>query len=90
MTFNSSRSFDWKNPPDTAGTLRLELWARRMDTGNMLRLTDYNKRSAGRRRVLTSDYAWSPADKEIAVYYATFDRGSITQAVDILLLNRAY
>ena len=29
VTFNSSRSFDWKNPPDTAKTLRLEpLWAR--------------------------------------------------------------
>ena len=29
LTFNSGRGFDWKNPPDTAGTLRLELWARR-------------------------------------------------------------
>ena len=90
VTFNSSRSFDWKNPPDTAKTLRLELWARQMSTGNIFRLTDFNKQLTGRGRVLTSDYAWSPLGREIAVYYATFGRDSITQKIDILRLDRAY
>jgi len=90
VTFNSSRSFDWKNPPDTARTLRLELWARQMKTGNIFQLTNFNKQLAGRGRVLTSDYAWSPSGREIAAYYATFGRGSITQAIDILRLDRAY
>jgi hypothetical protein len=90
VTFNSSRSFDWKNPPDTAKTLRLELWARQMRTGNIFRLTDFNSQLANRERVLTSDYAWNPFGSEIAVYYATFDRGSITQKIDILSLDRAY
>lgn len=90
LTFNSSRSFDWKNPPDTARTLRLELWARRLDTGNIFQLTDYNARFGGRGRVLTSDYAWSPTGREIAVYHATFGQGPISQAIDILHLNQAY
>lgn len=90
VTFNSSRSFDWKNPPDTARTLRLELWARQMSTGNILRLTDFNKQLTDRGRVLSSDYAWSPFGREIAVYYATFGRDSITQEIDILRLDRAY
>jgi hypothetical protein len=90
LTFNSSRSFDWKNPPDTAKTLRLELWARQTRTGNIFRLTDFNKQLANGERVLTSDYAWSPSGREIAVYYATFGRGSVTQKIDILRLDRAY
>ena len=90
VTFNSSRSFDWKNPPDTAKTLRLELWARQASTGNIFRLTDFNKQLAGRGRVLTSDYAWGPFGREIAVYYATFGQGSITQKIDILSLDQAY
>jgi len=90
VTFNSSRSFDWKNPPDTAKTLRLELWARQASTGNIFRLTDFNKQLADRGRVLTSDYAWGPFGREIAVYYATFGRGSITQKIDIVRLDRAY
>ena len=90
VTFNSSRSFDWKNPPDTAKTLRLELWARQMSTGNIFRITDFNKLQPDRGRVLTSDYAWSPSGREIAVYYATFSQGSITQKIDILCLDRAY
>jgi hypothetical protein len=90
VTFNSSRSFDWKNPPDTAKTLRLELWARQMRTGNIFRLTDFNKQLKDRGRVLTSDYAWSPFGREIAVYSATFGRDSITQKIDILRFNQAY
>ena len=90
VTFNSSRSFDWKNPPDTAKTLRLELWACQMSTGNIFRLTDFNQPRTDRRRVLTSDYAWGPLGREIAVYYATFGEGSITQKIDILHLDRAY
>jgi hypothetical protein len=90
VTFNSSRSFDWKNPPDTAKTLRLELWARETRTGKVFRLTDFNKQSANQDRVLTSDYAWSPSGREIAVYYATFGRSSVTQKIDILRLDRAY
>ena len=90
VTFNSSRSFDWKNPPDTAKTLRLELWARQMRTGNIFRLTDFNKQLTSRERVLTSDYAWSPSGREIAVYYATFGRDTITQKIDVLHLDRAY
>jgi hypothetical protein len=90
VTFNSSRSFDWKNPPDTARTLRLELWARQMSTGDIFRLTDFNKQLAGDGRVLTSDYAWGPLGREIAVYYATFGRDSVTQAIDILRLDRPY
>ena len=74
ITFNSSRSFDWKNPPDNARTLRLELWARQVNTGKPFRLTDFNHPLTGRGRVLTSDYAWSPSGREIAVYYATFGR----------------
>jgi len=90
LAFNSSRGFDWKHPPDTARTLRLELWARRSDSGNIFRLTAYNARLAGRGRVLTSDYAWSPTGREIALYYATFTQGAITQAIDILHLDQAY
>lgn len=90
VTFNSSRSFDWKHPPDTAKTLRLELWARRVGSGNIFRLTDFNRQQAGRVRVLTSDYAWSPSGREIAVYYATFGPDGVTQKVDILRLDRAY
>ncbi len=90
VTFNSSRSFNWKHPPDTAKTLRLELWARRTDSGRTFRLTDFNNRIAGGGRVLTSDYAWSPSGREIAVYYATFGRGSVSQAIDILHFDRAY
>ena len=90
VTFNSSRGFDWNYPPDTAGTLRLELWARRTKTGAFLRLTNFNEQFAGRGRVLTSDYAWSPSGREIAVYYATFGRGSVSQAIDILFLDQAY
>jgi hypothetical protein len=90
VTFNSSRSFDWRNPPDTAKTLRLELWARQVSTGNVFRLTDFNRQLEDRGRVLTSDYAWSPSGREIAVYYAIFGRGSITQKIDILRLDRAY
>ena len=90
ITFNSSRGFDWKHPPDTAKTLRLELWARRMGTGEIFRLTDLNRQQAGRGRVLTSDYAWSPSGREIAVYYATFGPGGVTQKIDILRLDRAY
>jgi hypothetical protein len=90
VTFNSSRSFDWKHPPDTAKTLRLELWARQAGTGNILRLTNFNRQRADRARVLTSDYAWSPSGREIAVYYATFGRGAVTQKIDILRLDRAY
>jgi hypothetical protein len=90
LTFNSSRSFDWKHPPDTTPTLRLELWARQSETGNIFQLTNYNARFAGRSRVLTSDYAWDPTGREIAVYYATFGRGTITQTIDILHLNQAY
>ena len=90
VTFNSSRRFDWKHPPDTAGSLRLELWAQQTSTGKIFRLTDFNKQAAGQERILTSDYAWSPSGKEIAVYYATFGRGSASQKIDILKLNRAY
>ena len=90
VTFNSSRNFDWKHPPDMANTLRLELWARQMNTGKFLRLTDFNNRLSRSERVLTSDYAWSPSGRKIAVYYATFGRGSINQAIDILSLDRAY
>ena len=90
ITFNSSRSFDWKNPPDNARTLRLELWARQVNTGKPFRLTDFNHPLTGRGRVLTSDYAWSPSGREIAVYYATFGRDSVTQKIDILRLDRAY
>jgi hypothetical protein len=90
VTFNSSRNFDWKHPPDNAGSLRLELWARQTSTGKAYRLTDFNKQAAGRARVLTSDYAWSPSGDEIAVYYATFAGGSVTQKIDILSLDRAY
>ena len=43
-----------------------------------------------RGRVLTSDYAWSPFGREIAVYYAIFGKGSISQKIDILHLDRAY
>lgn len=90
LTFNSSRGFDWKNPPDTARTLRLELWARRSDTGSIFPLTGYNKKLADGVRVLTSDYSWGPGGREIAVYYATFGRGAITQTIDILRLNQTY
>jgi len=90
ITFNSSRGFDWKNPPDIAKTLRLELWARQMSTGRIFRLTNFNKDLTGRTRVLTSDYAWGPNGREIAVYYATFGREATTQKIDILRLNRAY
>ena len=90
ITFNSSRGFDWKNPPDTAKTLRLELWARRTRTGNITRLTDFNQQLTGSSRVLTSDYAWGPFGREIAVYYATFGRNSVTQKIDILRLDQAY
>lgn len=90
VTFNSSRSFDWKNPPDTAKTLRLELWAHQKSTGNFVRLTNFNAQLKKRERVLTSDYAWGPNGREIAVYYATFGRNSITQKIDILRLDRAY
>ncbi len=90
VTFNSSRSFDWKNPPDTARTLRLELWARQTSTGDIFRLTDFNKQLTGSGRVLTSDYAWGPFGRKIVVYYATFGRNSITQQIDILHLDRAY
>ena len=90
ITFNSSRSFDWKHPPDTARTLRLELWARRVNSGKPVRLTDFNRQTTGRRCVLTSDYAWGPSGREIAVYYATFGSGSVTQQIDILRLNSAY
>ena len=90
LTFNSSRGFDWKNPPDTARTLQLELWARRADNGKLFPITDYNARLTGRGRVLTSDYAWSPTGREIAVYYATFGQGATTQTIDILHLDRAY
>ncbi len=90
VTFNSSRSFDWKNPPDTAKTLRLELWARQTSTGDIFRLTDFNKQRTANRRVLTSDYAWSPSGREIAVYYAVFGRESIAQKIDILGLDYAY
>jgi hypothetical protein len=90
ITFNSSRRFDWKHPPDTAGTLRLELWARRVSSGDTVQLTDFNRQVAGHGRVLTSDYAWGPSGREIAVYYATFGRGAVTQQIDILRLNGAY
>jgi hypothetical protein len=90
VTFNSSRGFDWKNPPDMARTLRLELWAREMNTGTFFRLTDFNSRLSGNGRILTSDYAWSPSGRQIAVYYATFGRGAVTQTIDILSLDRAY
>lgn len=90
VTFNSSRSFDWKNPPDLAKSLRLELWARQVSTGNIFRLTDFNNQLTSRGRVLTSDYAWGPLGREIAVYYATFDRDSISQKIDILRLDRTY
>ena len=90
VTFNSSRSFDWKHPPDTAGSLRLELWAQHTSTEKIFRLTNFNKQAAGHERILTSDYAWSPSGKEIVVYYATFGRGSVTQKIDILHLDRAY
>ncbi|MBW2443589.1 MAG: hypothetical protein JRH12_24170 [Deltaproteobacteria bacterium] len=90
ITFNSSRRFDWKHPPDTAGTLRLELWARRVSSGATVQLTDFNRQVAGHARVLTSDYAWGPSGREIAVYYATFGRGAVTQQIDILHLNGAY
>lgn len=90
VTFNSSRSFDWKNPPDTAKTLRLELWARQMSTGNIFRLTDFNKQLTGSGRVLTSDYAWGPSGREIAVYYATFGPDATTQKIDILQLDQTY
>ena len=90
VTFNSSRSFDWKHPPDNAGSLRLELWARQSNTGKIFQLTNFNRRTSGGKRVLTSDYAWSPSGKEIAVYYATFGRGSVTQKIDIFQLDGAY
>jgi hypothetical protein len=90
VTFNSSRSFDWKNPPDMAKTLRLELWARHAGTGNFFMLTNFNRQLNSRERVLTSDYAWGPNGNEIAVYYATFGRNSISQKIDILRLNSAY
>jgi hypothetical protein len=61
-----------------------------MRTGNIFRLTDFNKQLKDRGRVLTSDYAWSPFGREIAVYSATFGRDSITQKIDILRFNQAY
>ena len=90
VTFNSSRSFDWKHPPDNAGSLRLELWTRQSGTGKIFQLTNFNRRAAAGKRVITSDYAWGPSGKEIAVYSATFGRGSVTQKIDILRLDRAY
>lgn len=90
ITFNSSRSFDWKNPPDTAKNLQLELWARQVKTRKDFMLTDFNKQLKIRGRVLTSDYAWGPDGREIAVYYATFGGGAISQKIDILRLDRAY
>jgi len=90
ITFNSSRNFGWKNPLDTARTLRLDLWAREVSTGNVFRLTNFNQELNIRGRVLTSDYAWGPTGREIAVYYATFGSNSINQNIDILHLDRPY
>jgi hypothetical protein len=90
VTFNSSRSFDWNHPPDLAGTLRLELWARRQDTGKLIQLTNFNQGLTDRARILTSDYAWGPSGAEIAVYYATFGQGFPRQAIAILRLDQNY
>ena len=90
ITFNSSRGFRWENPPDTAGTLRLELWALHSGTGRRFQLTGYNRNVRGLGRVLTSDYAWGPRGRSVAVYYAIFQQGRVTQKIDILLLDGTY
>ena len=61
-----------------------------MGSGDIFRLTDLNRQQAGRGRVLTSDYAWNPSGREIAVYYATFGADGVTQKVDILRIDRSY
>ena len=90
ITFNSSRGFAWRHPPDMAATLRLELWARRPDSSQMIQLTWLNARARPGERILTSDYAWGPGGQEIAVYYATFGRGEPTQTIEILRLDQRY
>lgn len=90
MTFNSSRAFDWRHPPDLAASLRLELWARRVDTGQTHQLTRLNERAKPGTRILTSDYAWGPGGQEIAFYYATFGEGQPAQTIEILRLDRRY
>jgi Tol biopolymer transport system component len=90
VTFNSSRSFNWKHPPDKAKTLRLELWARRATDGDYIQLTNFNKDLNARTRILTSDYAWGPSKREIAVYSATFGQGPPKQAIHILHLDQEY
>jgi hypothetical protein len=86
--FNSSRSFSWR-PPETASTLRLELWAS-VGGGEPVRLTDYNGTAPSGTRVLASDFAWSPTGREIVTYHADVSASGTSQAIDVLTLDQAY
>jgi hypothetical protein len=86
--FDSSRSFNW-SPADTAAALRLELWMV-ADGGDPIRLTDLNAAAAPGIRVITSDFAWSPSGREIALYHADVGIGGTAQIIDLLTLDQAY
>lgn len=88
--FNSSRGFAWAYPPDTAGTLRLELWAS-VDGRPPVRLTDFNGAAPAGTRVLTSDFAWGPTGRELLVYHAdAIGSVVVRQVIEVLTLDAAY
>ena len=89
ITFNSSRGFDWRHPPDLAATLRMELWARTAD-GTVAQITRYNEGLAPRQRAIASDYAWGPDGRRIASYALITGGGQARQVIEILTLDRAY
>jgi hypothetical protein len=91
IAFNSSRSHDWRHPPELFRTLRTELWARPAQGGEPVRLTSYNDEAERGIDVVTADYAWGPQGDQLAVYYVHKRRGAIQrQAIDILTLDQRY
>jgi hypothetical protein len=96
VSYNSSSGFDWHNPPDRFTSLSMELWVRHVESSARKALTSFNDELSQEEheagvQCITSDYAWSPDGRRIAVYSVLHQEGAIfEQRIHLLVLDGAY
>ncbi|NDJ84703.1 MAG: hypothetical protein GYB66_02350 [Chloroflexi bacterium] len=89
LVFLSSRSDStWQAPASRPNTLRLELFIRDGDTGEIRQLTHFNQTGDAQTRYLTSDYAWNREGNRIVIQVAPVSLSSgQAEAPQIWLLD---
>ncbi len=71
MAFISSRGDkNWSAPKSKANTLRTELYLKQ--SGQIIQLTDFNKKEEKKKRFLVSDYDWNASGNKIVFQVAPF------------------